>query len=668
MAHSATKIFKTSQKQSNPDVQVCSRSSSIPVLDDAVAYFEEVFSDPPPDSKIPDPQSPTSNSPSQVCNLDSYFSVESIIKAIKDYPNGKSAGPDPISSTILKTLAFGSTFGQDLYRLFQLCLRLECTPSVWNISHIHPIPKSATSKTIDEFRPIALTCMLRRMFESCFLKFLAHSPLADFHPTQAGFRSGFSTITHSVVSNDCFELSDEYYRPHRIFIDLRQAYDRVIVPLLLDKIKAKSLPIQVINLIQSLFSNCKSTISVNGIISKPFLRKRGLFQGSLLSPFLFDIYIDDLACLLGDTAKDPSIPAALLFADDIQLLPVDEFHAAEMLDIVDCWCVDHGMETNVSKSAYVGPSSDWTLLLGGLLLPHLDSYKYLGFPTTTSGIDWQLFISNSASKASKILKFFQAKGSKWHPLVRLVLFKTFVRSMWEYGAPMTVLATPNLLSPLESLQQEALGWVCSSSKTMSSRFERLIRSITAVESIKDRFETLGIRFGYHFEKSNESNPIRVLVQAMMNNRDMCDNTQAFVWKQIHCRPLYKSAKTQPLPLKVFLKHRRLLNVSASDPKSKSDRIRLIQPSSRHQSSLSDISIHLKHLAYSKLAIYWRFSSLASGSKCPVCQQTFHHTHASKCLGLHDTDLLFDFKSIKALSLRLGEIITKVRPDFQLPTY
>ncbi|KAJ2431131.1 hypothetical protein GGF41_000686 [Coemansia sp. RSA 2531] len=80
---------------------------------------------------------------------------------------------------------------------------------------------------------------------------------------------------------------------------------------------------------------------------------------------------------------------ALFFADDIQLLPNSTEHLVEILKIFDTWCEESGMVVNISKcgalSSLFSPQSDFTIQ--GQQLPVVESYKYLGLPTTRSGID-----------------------------------------------------------------------------------------------------------------------------------------------------------------------------------------------------------------------------------------------------------------------------------------
>ena len=83
------------------------------------------------------------------------------------YPTHVSGGEDGIHIRLLRALIHTALPHQTL-RLFKICCLLGVTPSSWNVSVIHPIPKKDTT-TINTFRPISLTLMLRRSFEKLFL-------------------------------------------------------------------------------------------------------------------------------------------------------------------------------------------------------------------------------------------------------------------------------------------------------------------------------------------------------------------------------------------------------------------------------------------------------------------------------------------------------------------
>ncbi|KAJ9079491.1 hypothetical protein DSO57_1034849 [Entomophthora muscae] len=68
-------------------------------------------------------------------------------------------------------------------------------------------------------------------------------------------------------------------------------------------------------------------------------KERGLFQGSILSPLLFDIFIDGaaLALMLAFPINEIGYHTALFFANDIKIQHKDPPELQRGLDILSDW-------------------------------------------------------------------------------------------------------------------------------------------------------------------------------------------------------------------------------------------------------------------------------------------------------------------------------------------
>ncbi|PVZ98529.1 hypothetical protein BB558_005468 [Smittium angustum] len=320
------------------------------------------------------------------------------------------------------------------------------------------------------------------------------------------------------------------------------------------------------------------------------------------------------------------------------------------------------MEINVGKSGYIGPNN-WNLKVSGQLLPKPEYYEYLGLPIISGGIDWGMYIKKCALKAGNTLKFLQVKGDIWHPSIRLSLYKSVIRSQWEYAGPLLSRAFGSLdLKPLEEVQIKAIAWILGCSKNAAEHYTRLVHSITGLETVFDRLETLSILFVYSYRRLDRLNPLLQLVGYITDYPDGIASKSFVGWK-IHYPPVFRrfiDKYWMESSLSGALYERKVDLLSVVDKKSKSDRIRLITRGARHPVTGADVSMYIGNKYLSMLAFKWRLSTIYYGTKCKKCRKNFTYKHARGCYGIVDMDQYFDFKKMKLLCKNLSILNMSMR--------
>ena len=120
-------------------------------------------------------------------------------------------------------------------------------------------------------------------------------------------------------------------------------------------------------------------------------------QGSPLSPYLFNIYIDELVVCLNDSTA--GIPQSLFYADDGVLLARDLPSLHSLADVLTDWSTEAGIGVNVKKcglipgrTAALKPVSEPVLICRKPLLI-IECYTYLGFPVKSHRIDFFGYLS-----------------------------------------------------------------------------------------------------------------------------------------------------------------------------------------------------------------------------------------------------------------------------------
>lgn len=559
-------------------------------------------------------------------NLQDFITVDLVKSLISKYDNSKACGDDSIHNRLLQAL-INTDLPLHLCSLFRICAQTGITPRRWNISILHPIPKTPDANTIDKCRPIALSVMFRRLFEACILRFWnstnKHSTTLKLSRLQAGFRRGYSTLTHAAASNDTIHIQGGTYK-YRCFIDLKQAYDRVPIELVIQRLRQRNLNQGEISLVTSLFCGCSTVPVVNGHKLGEVNMYRGLFQGSLLSPILFNIFIDDLSTKLdNERLLRNNILNHLLLADDLQLIAKYFEHLRELIRVFDEWASTNGMEPCAPKSGYLGPkltsNQKEQLQLSGQLLPIVQEYKYIGFAHDKNGINWNAHFHRLSNKSSKLIAFCQANGSGWPEWVKISIYKVFIRPGLEYGAQLISTLPTNLTqSPyaeLEQIQAKALSWILPSSKNMT-----ISAALLGIPTIANRFKQLGCTFVLHLKNMDPANPCQLIHQKL---RQTPPWRSEIILPRAFLNKLYATLSIQTGPdttLKTLLR-RWTLETLASSRTGK-----LISTMARQNRYGPDFTTAIRDPVLRKAAIAWRINTWGHQRLCP-----HEHKFRKSCL-------------------------------------
>ena len=105
----------------------------------------------------------------------------------------------------------------------------------------------------------------------------------------------------------------------------------------------------------SMYQDPSCRIKFKNGLSKSFTSRCGVKQGDVLSPILFNLYINDLVKNLNETQTDPVVMGdisinSLLYADDIILLSSTESGLQKSLDELNKFCSSWKLDVNKEKS------------------------------------------------------------------------------------------------------------------------------------------------------------------------------------------------------------------------------------------------------------------------------------------------------------------------------
>ena len=111
----------------------------------------------------------------------------------------------------------------------------------------------------------------------------------------SAYRQGYSCQSTLLALTESWRQAlDENKIAAAILMDLSKAFDCVNPMLLIEKLKAYGLDEKAVNLIQSYMSNRKLCVRVQNIHSSLSDILKGVPQGSILGPIIFNVFLNDI--------------------------------------------------------------------------------------------------------------------------------------------------------------------------------------------------------------------------------------------------------------------------------------------------------------------------------------------------------------------------------------
>ena len=124
-------------------------------------------------------------------------------------------------------------------------------------------------------------------------KFFIENDLISLN--QSGFKPGDSCTNQLLpINHEIFKLFDKDFGVRRVFLDISKAFV---------KLKQNSISGNLLNLFCDFLKNRKQSVLLNGQVSGWSDVKAGASQDSIIGPFLFLIYTNDLSEGLSSNTK-----------------------------------------------------------------------------------------------------------------------------------------------------------------------------------------------------------------------------------------------------------------------------------------------------------------------------------------------------------------------------
>uniref|UniRef100_A0A8D8LZ42 Craniofacial development protein 2 n=3 Tax=Cacopsylla melanoneura TaxID=428564 RepID=A0A8D8LZ42_9HEMI len=319
---------------------------------------------------------------------------ESVRTAISKLSNNKSCGADNIPIEFVKLLTEdGITLITDM---FNIIYRTGQIPEDFITSTFITLPKVSKAKNCSDFRTISLISHLSKILLQIMKNRI--NPIIEEHlsETQMGFRKeqgcrdAISTLRILIEKN-----IDKDKDIHLAFIDYKKAFDNVNHAKLIEILEKINIPKADIRLIQTLYWNQKGSVKTSSGTSESFSIQKGVRQGCLISPSLFNIYAEQIIEeALSNERYGVQINNRLInnlrYADDLVLLSSTKSGLITLLNKLFESSQKYSMQINIKKSKYMhiskqGRTRPVNIPINGEILEGVTKYNYLGSVIANDG-------------------------------------------------------------------------------------------------------------------------------------------------------------------------------------------------------------------------------------------------------------------------------------------
>ena len=393
-------------------------------------------------------------------------------------------------------------------------------PKNWKTAVILPFNKPGKDPSnAGNYRPIALTSHMCKWMEKILVRrlnyFLEQKGLMA--PYQSGFRTGRSTMDAVVkVSNEIEKTFKMKEIMAIVFYDIEKAYDSMWREGLLIKLNNMGVRGRFYNWVLDFLTERRFRVKVGSEMSVEYKVDNGIPQGSVISPVLFNVMINDIFMNL-----DRRIGSAL-YADDgaIWVRGRNERLVTgkikEAIGKVEEWSYNWGFKLSVSKSCYMlftkkRSVGDQNLKLYGENMERVDHFKYLGIWLDEKGT-WKIHVEKTEEKCKKVNNLMRAiVGQEWgaDKQALMYIYRALMRSKIDYGCFVYGAAAKTHLNKIDRVQNKALRICTGAIRTTQTKAIQVEVGEAPVDLRRDK---LMLTYWSRLRGCGEENPTKSILQ------------------------------------------------------------------------------------------------------------------------------------------------------------
>ena len=424
------------------------------------------------------------------------YEVNIIIKDLKN--STKSSGDIPVK--ILKESEYSHLILSDcINNAIDSCE----FPDSLKTANITPVYKKDEKSDKANYRPISILPLLSKVFERVIYNQLSNFLDNHFNKLLCGFRKNHST-QHAL-----FRLL-HLWQTHldkngfvgTILMDLSKAYDCLPHELIIAKLESYGLAKNSLKLINSYLKNRYHKTRINSNFSDLLEIKRGIPQGSILGPLLFNLFINDIFLVISNTEFCNFADDNTIYTYGFNLGNIFRKLQNDLQNIL-LWLENNSLKANPVKFQFMilgnGTGKCFYLNFNGISIKAADSVKLLGIEIDKN-INFNHHIMNLSKKANsklyalrRIRNYITEENSK-------VIMNSFILSQFRYCSLIWMFCSKKAYTKIKNIHFRSLKLVFDN---YEMTYEELLEMCNSVSIHSLHLQSLMIEI---FKCVNSLNP------------------------------------------------------------------------------------------------------------------------------------------------------------------
>ena len=368
----------------------------------------------------------------------------------KAYKKGKDTAPgaDKITYTMISNL--GEAGENTILELINKTHLERVRPETWNQQDTQPIPKP---KDPENPRPIALVSCIEKTAEKMVLKRLQYKT-GPLHKNLYAYQEGLST-TECIT--DVLSYTDGK-KAAIAFIDYEKAFELASPMVMLFSLTKRGIKGNLLDWTKNYLKNRKARVKFQGHFSSYKNLENGTPQGGIISPFLFNILMENIANLTLPNNVD-----VFIYADDVCVVSKGSHkfnNLQKSLDIITRKSKELGLKVNTNKTKIMAikcKPPDRIITMDNHPLEWVDTFMYLGvhidsYLTFNQEVK---YLRERAKTRLSTMKHMTTLKEGASLQVQRKYYVACTRSLVDYAAPVLTNLTDRQKESLEVLQNNA---------------------------------------------------------------------------------------------------------------------------------------------------------------------------------------------------------------------